>query len=62
VTGHPLTPDDLLPDVGGQYRHRVSGKVETLWYSVAGRTVHIGEIWMHWDQFWRDYIHAESRR
>lgn len=59
-----ITPADLLPDVGGLYRHLKTGRLVTLSDSIHGRTVRVdgraGATWMHWETFWNSYIHANA--
>lgn len=61
-----IAPSQLLPDVGGRYRHRETGEVVTLGCLTSTPVARInrpnGESqWMHGDNFWQTYIHAESR-
>ncbi len=65
MTGTRITPDQLLPDVGGLYRHRETGQLASL-YSVSQMIVHVDRpdgsaCWMHLAEFWRTYIHSEAR-
>lgn len=61
-----ITPAQILPDEGALYRDRRTGELVRPWGSANGLILHVDREdgswrWMHWDEFWRTYIHASAR-